>query len=626
MSGNEIREEYLAFMREHKHAIIPSASLVPDNDPTTLFTGSGMQPLVPYLMGDPHPKGTRLADSQKCFRAEDIEEVGDNRHTTFFEMLGNWSLGDYFKEEQLDWFYTFLIETVELDPERIYVTVFAGDDAAGIGRDEESVTIWQQLFTRQGVSSEVAHMGSEESGGARGMQNGERIFYYDASKNWWSRAGGPENMPNGEIGGPDSEVFYDFGTEHDSRFGEHCHPNCDCGRFMEIGNSVFMEYIKRDGVFERLPKQNVDFGGGLERIAAASLHSTEGVDDVFQTSLLKPLVTKIESLSGKQYADELLAFRVIADHIRGAVFMIADGVYPSNTEQGYFVRRLLRRSVRYADTLNIPAGELAALVDTVVSTYKDHYSELESKTGEIRNTIADEEERFRKTLQKGMQEFEKRATAGEITGSDAFELFTTYGFPVELTEEIATEQNITVDTAGFERHMREHRERSRKGAEQKFKGGLADHSEKVLQYHTATHLMLAGLRKVLGEEVHQAGSNITAERTRFDFTYPEKVTREQLDEVEQFVNAAIAAKAPVTIEQVPKEEAQADQSIEGSFWERYPDTVNVYTIKGSDGTIYSRELCGGPHVENTGTIEGVFKITKEESVAAGIRRVKATLE
>ena len=364
MSGNEIRQKYLAYMEKHGHAIIPSSALVPENDPTTLFTGSGMQPMVPYLMGETHPKGTRLADSQKCFRAEDIDEVGDNSHTTYFEMLGNWSLGDYFKKEQLKWFYSFLVDEVCLEPEKIYVTAFIGDKEAGIPKDEETASLWQELFRKQGVSDGVADFGSSDDGAAQGMQEGERIFYYDSKENWWSRAGEPAKMPIGEIGGGDSEVFFDFGTEHNPEFGEHCHPACDCGRFMEIGNSVFMEYVKTKDGFEKLPQQNVDFGGGLERIAAAAI----GSPDVFKVDLLANVVAQIEAITGKNYDDYTEAFRVITDHIRGAVFMIGDGVLPSNTEQGYFVRRLLRRAVRYADILGIPDGRFKELAESVIIT------------------------------------------------------------------------------------------------------------------------------------------------------------------------------------------------------------------------------------------------------------------
>jgi len=645
MKGNDVRKKYLDFMAKNGHAVIPSSALVPENDPTTLFTGSGMQPMLPYLLGEIHPKGTRIADSQKCFRAEDIEEVGDNRHTTFFEMLGNWSFGDYFKQEQIPWMFEFLVTEIGIDPNKLYITVFGGDASNNLPKDEEAPILWQELFKQHGIEATVAEMGSEAEGAARGMKNGERIFYYEAKKNWWSRAGVPQKMPIGEPGGPDSEMFYDFGTPHDTKFGEHCHPNCDCGRFMEIGNNVFMQYIKTgENTFEELKNKNIDFGGGLERILAAANNEA----DVFKTDLMWPVVEQIQTLSGKKYDDNLNAFRVITDHIRGAVFMIGDSIHPSNTEQGYFVRRLLRRAVRYADKLAMPAGELKNLATSVISTYSEHYTNLSDKAEEIMTAIAHEEDQFRKTLENGLRQFNKldlqihmktkevdgkkvldkeSAVAKKaISAKNAFDLFTTYGFPIELTEEIAKEKGLIVDKKGFEHLMEEHREISRAGAEQKFKGGLADHSEKVVQYHTATHLMLAGLRKELGHEVHQAGSNITGERLRFDFTHPEKVEREVLDRVEAFVNNAIKTGGQVTIDMMTKDSAHADPTVEGSFWERYPDEVKVYTMTGNDGTVFSRELCGGPHVEHLEDLKGTFKITKEESSSSGVRRIKAVLE
>ena len=648
MGGNEIRRKYLEFMKNNGHAIIPSAALVPDNDPTTLFTSSGMQPLIPYLMGEAHPKGVRLANSQKCFRANDLEEVGDNRHTTFFEMLGNWSLGDYFKKEQLRWFFTYLVDEIGLDPKRIYVTVFAGDEKLGIPADEESVAIWQELFKERGIEARAVYIGTEEDGYEVGMQGG-RIFYYNAVKNWWSRAGVPENMPAGEIGGPDSEVFYDFGTEYATHpiFKDKApHPNGDSGQFLEIGNSVFIEYIKNaDGTFTKLPQSNVDFGGGLERIAAAKNMNP----DVFKVDLLANVVKQIELLSAKNYEDNLMAFRVITDHIRGAVFMIGDGILPSNEQQGYFVRRLLRRAVRFADQLDIKTGEFANLADGVISTYQEHFSNLVDKREEIIDAISKEEEQFRKTLESGLKQFGKISlqihltttekdgkkvidktvaptTKQSISAQNAFDLYTTYGFPIELTEEIAAEKGLVVDRAGFEVLMEKHRQLSRSGAEQKFKGVLADHSEKVVQYHTATHLLLAGLRKELGDHVHQAGSNITGERLRFDFTHPDKVERNVLDKVEAYVNNAIKTGGNVTIEMLPKITAEEDATIEASFWDRYPDEVKVYTIKGNDGTVFSRELCGGPHVKSLEEIHGKFKIVKEESSSAGVRRIKAVIE
>ena len=647
-TGNQIRKAYLNFFEQQKHAIIPSAALVPDNDPTTLFTGSGMQPLIPYLMGESHPKGKRLVNAQKCFRANDIEEVGDNRHTTFFEMLGNWSLGDYFKREQLRWFFTFLVDEVGLDPNRIYVTVFAGDETLGIPRDDESVAIWQELFAERGIDAQAIHIGTEANGYQVGMQGG-RIFYYDAAKNWWSRSGKPENMPVGEIGGPDSEVFYDFGPEFatDPRYKDLApHPNGDSGQFLEIGNSVFIEYVKQaDGSFAKLPQRNVDFGGGLERIAAAR----NGNPDVFLVDLLHNVVNQISELSQKDYNQNQQAFRVITDHLRGAAFLIGDGVLPGNTDQGYFVRRLLRRAVRYADQLGVPAGKFAHLAESVINTYESHYPNLRVQAREITETIAKEEEQFRKTLESGLKQFNKLSlqvhftskivdgkkvvdqslppvTIKAIDAETAFDLYTTYGFPIELTEEIAAERGLIVERKGFDALMEEHRQKSRVGAEQKFKGGLADHSEKVVQYHTATHLMLAGLRQVLGEHVHQAGSNITGERLRYDFTHPDKLTPEQIKAVEDYVNEAIRTGGTVTIEVMPKAQAQADKTIEASFWDRYPDEVKVYTMTGNDGKVYSRELCGGPHVTDLNSLKGTFKITKEESSAAGIRRIKAVLQ
>ncbi len=623
MTGNDIRQKYLDFMSKQGHAIIPSSPLVPENDPTTLFTGSGMQPLIPYLMGEEHPMGTRLVDSQKCFRANDIEEVGDNRHTTFFEMLGNWSLGDYFKREQLRWFFTFLVDEVGLNPEHIYVTVFAGDEALGIPRDEDSVAIWKELFAERGIDAKDVFIGTEENGYEVGMQDG-RIFYYDAGKNWWSRSGKPENMPIGEIGGPDSEVFYDFGASFatDIRYKDLApHPNGDSGQFVEIGNSVFIEYIKQaDGSFSKLPQQNVDFGGGLERIVAAK----NGDPDVFKIDLLHTVIEQIQRLSGKTYEGNEHAFRVITDHIRGATFLIGDDVLPSNTDQGYFVRRLLRRSVRYADILGISAGSFADLADSVIETYKHHYPNLAEKRDDIKAAIAREEEQFRQTLAKGLKEFE-RLTSSEVTGETAFLLFTTYGFPLELTEELAAEKNLKIDTSAYNQLMEFHRAQSRAGAEQKFKGGLADNSDIVIKYHTCTHLMLAGLRNILGHHVHQAGSNITSERLRYDITHPEKITDDQLRAVEDYVNSAIQRGGTVAITMMSKDVAQSDTTIEASFWDRYPDEVKVYTMTTNDGEVVSRELCGGPHVERLEDISGTFKITKEESSAAGIRRIKAML-
>jgi len=620
MQSNEVRQKYLDFFQGKDHVIVPSSSIIPDNDPTTLFTGSGMQPMVPYLLGETHPKGSRIVDSQRCFRAEDIEEVGDNRHTTFFEMLGNWSFGDYFKEEQVPWVFEFLTQEIGIDPNKLYITVFDGEEEFNLDRDEETVALWKQLFSSVGTDAPVVHIGSVEDGHRNGMQGG-RIFYYDSKKNWWSRSGTPKNMPAGEPGGATSEMFYDFGTPHKTSYGEHCHPNCDCGRFVEIGNSVFMTHKKEsDGSFSLLPNKNIDFGGGFERIVAA----TRGDSDIFLIDIFAELIESLENLSGKRYYQNKKAFRIIADHIRGAMFMIADGVRPSNTEQGYFLRRLLRRMIVHADRLGLPEGAIIELPEKVSFHYKEAHPIVDLSLPDIKTIFREEEERFRVTLKKGLKEFEKIAVKN-ISGEDAFKLFSTYGFPLEVTEELAEEKGISVDRATFQEHMQKHQDQSRAGAEQKFKGGLADSSEKTTMLHTATHLMLASLRKHLGEHVHQAGSNITTERTRFDFTHPEKVQRDILDSVEAYVNDAISKKCDVIIEQIPKEEAQ-QQGVEGSFWERYPDVVNVYSVKCDDGTVYSQELCGGPHVKNTGDIVGTFKIKKEEASSAGVRRVKAVLE
>ncbi len=603
MKTAEVREKYLKFMESKGHTIVPSSPLVPENDPTTLFTGSGMQPMIQYLLGAKHPQGTRITDSQKCFRADDIEDVGDNRHTTHFEMLGNWSFGDYFKEEQIRWMWEFLTKEIMLDPSRLYITCFGGDDQAGIPKDEEAPRVWQELFNGVGLDADIADIGSESDGGVRGIREGERIFYYDGKKNWWSRAGVPANMPAGEPGGPDSEMFYEFpDVEHDPVFGEYCHPNCDCGRFIEIGNNVFMQYKKlEDGSFVELENKNIDYGGGLERLTAAVHNSA----DVFTIDVFQNIIKPLEEKSGKSYEDDehKESFRIIADHIRAAETMIAENILPSNTEQGYFVRRLIRRSIIHADKLGVPAGELSD--NTVVLA---------------------EEEQFRKTLERGLKEFNKMKTKGikEVSGHDAYVLFTTYGFPIELTQELAYEEGLSVDVKAFKVEMDKHKEQSRVGAEQKFKGGLADHSEKTTAFHTATHLMLAGLRKELGEHVTQKGSNITAERARFDFTHDSKVERDVLDKVEDFVNGAIQAGAKVEIEEMPKEEAR-ESGATGAFWEKYPDIVTVYKIVDSEGNVYSRELCGGPHVENTKDISkfGKFEIKKESSSSAGVRRIKA---
>ncbi len=599
MTPNEVRAKYLNYFKSKGHVIIPSAPLVPENDPTTLFTGSGMQPLVPYLLGKNHPEGARLTNSQKCFRAMDIEEVGDNRHTTFFEMLGNWSLGDYFKKEQLQFAYEFFVNEVGIPKERLWVTCFEGDEALNLPKDTESFEIWKSL----------------------GMPE-DHIRYYPAKKNWWSRAGEPANMPAGEPGGPDSEVFYEFEhIKHDPKFGEVCHPNCDCGRFLEIGNSVFMQYIKnQDGSFGLLPKQNVDFGGGLERVVAVSNNQ----DDIFLANH-RPILEALERLGGAKYASNVHAFRVVADHVKAAVFLIGDGVYPSNTDKGYFVRRLIRRAVRYADLIGVTESALAQITHAVAGMYGGAYPELTEKAQEIEKTIGQEEERFRKTLARGIKELERFAGAGAISSQDAFQLFTTYGFPLELiVEEAGTRGIKQIDIQGFKELLKQHQDLSRAGSEQKFKGGLADTSEKTTRLHTAHHLLLKALQQVLGSHVHQRGSNITQERLRIDFSHPEKVTKEQLAEVEKIVNQKIQEHIPVIQTEMSLAEAEKLHA-EHEFGAKYPERVSVYSI-GPLESAFSIEFCGGPHVSNTSELGGIFKIQKEEAVAQGVRRIKAVLQ
>jgi alanyl-tRNA synthetase len=626
MKTSEVRNKFLHFYKKREHSIIPSASLVPENDQTTLFTGSGMQPMVPYLLGREHPLGARIVDSQRCFRAEDIDEIGDNRHTTFFEMLGNWSLGDYFKKEQLSWVFEFLTSSTEglnLDPSRLYVTVFAGDEENELPRDEESAIIWQDLFKAKDIEAKTALMGSEEQGEARGMKAGERIFYYNAKKNWWSRAGVPGRMPEGEPGGPDSEIFYEFTEiEHNPDFGTHCHPNCDCGRFLEIGNSVFMQYIKSDKGFERLPKENVDFGGGLERLTAVS----DDLSDVFLIDVFKEIVKTIESKTDKRYADDSFkkSFRIVADHMRGAVFMISDGITPSNTDQGYFVRRLIRRAVRHADILSVEKGSLKFLAETVAREYADSSPHLLDRLEMIQNTLEQEEAKFRLTLERGLKEFEKISEKNKkVSGEDAFILFSSYGFPVELTEELALERGLSVDRDGFFEAFKEHQKKSRLGAEKKFKGGLGDTSDISIRYHTATHLLNAGLRAVLGQHVEQKGSNITPDRMRFDFSHGEKLSDNEKKEVEEFVNNAIKQGFHVRHNEMSLDEARSLGAI-GVFGDKYAERVTVYTIGDQENTV-SIEICGGPHVDNVSKL-GTFRILKEEASSSGVRRIKAILE
>ena len=612
MTVSEIRKKYLDFFHERGHVIVPSSRIVPENDPTTLFTGSGMQPMLPYFLGQPHPQGTRVADSQKAFRAGDIEEIGDNRHTTLFEMLGNWSFGDYFKDEQISWMFQFLTQELKLDVTKLYVTCYKGNGALNIPRDTQSAELWQSMFAEYGIEAKIAEDPEHD-----GMREGERIFYYGDKKNWWSRVGVPDNMPEGEPGGPDTEMFYDFGTAHDPTFGAHCHVNCDCGRFVEIGNNVFMQYVKRGGKFEKLPEPNVDFGGGLERLAAAVL----GKGDVFLIDTIQPLIIELAAVSGKHYDDPLYqkSFRIVADHTRAATFILGDGITPSNTDQGYVLRRLIRRAIRHVDKLGVGEGTLEKLSERVIEAYDKQYPELNTMRLDIHDALREEEQRFRKTLEQGLKEFKK--------GTDPFILFTTYGFPIELTAELAKEEGRTADLDKFKKDMEGHQDLSRAGAAQKFAGGLADHSEQTIKYHTTHHLLLKALQMVLGHEVHQRGSNITSERLRIDFSSPGKMTREQIAEVEEIVNKKIAEGIDVVRTDMPREEAEK-LGAEHEFGVKYPDTVSVYSV-GPLANAFSIEFCGGPHVTNTADIGAggkKFKILKEEAIAAGIRRIKAVVE
>ena len=623
MNVSEVRKRYLDFYAKRGHSVIPSAPIVPENDPTTLFTSSGMQPLVPYLLGQEHPKGSRLVDSQLSFRAGDIEEVGDNRHTTFFEMLGNWSLGDYFKKEQLPWVFEFLTSVEEglgLDPQKLYVTVFDGDADTGMDLDTEAVEIWQKLYADKGIEAKLVRIGTEEAGYEKGMQNG-RIFSYGSKKNWWSRSGVPANMPAGEPGGPDSEIFYDFGLPHDPKWGKECHVNCDCGRFMEIGNSVFMQYVKQpDGSFKDLPKQNVDFGGGLERLVAA----TKNNPDVFLIDVFDKPRAVIEKYSGKSYAEEssTRSYRIILDHLRAACFFIAHGITPGNSEQSYILRRLIRRAVREVDRLGVTEAIMSAVAESYAAAYSEQYPFVKDAAQTIADELNQEEARFRKTLEQGMRELEKMRTT-----IDAFMLFTTYGFPVELTEEIAKEKGIQLDHEALGKQMEEHQTKSRAGAAQKFAGGLADHQEQTIRYHTAHHMLLKALQMVLGKDVHQRGSNITSERLRIDFAYGQKMTSEQIAEVEKIVNEKIVEAIPVVRTTLPKEEAEK-LGAEHEFGATYPDMVSVYSVGPLDSA-FSIEFCGGPHVQNTSELGAdgkKFKILKEEASSAGVRRIKAVLQ
>ena len=624
MNAQDIRNKYLEFCQKNGHAVIARAPLILHNDPTTLFTGSGMQPLLPYLLGQDHPQGTKLADSQTCLRAQDIEDVGDNRHTTFFEMLGNWSMGEYFKRQQIEWFFEFLTEEVGLDPQKIYVSCFIGDAQNNIPRDDEAAQIWQEVFAKKGIDAKIVELDSAENGDKLGMQGG-RIFFYNDKENWWSRGGGIDSTPIGDPCGPDSEVFYDFGEQHhDASFGQ-AHPASDSGRFMEIGNQVFMQYRRLDdGSFEPLARKNVDFGGGLERIAAAAIDSP----DVFKISLLQPIIKKLESLSGKEYDTHTASMRVIADHLRAAVFLAVDGCVPSNKEQGYVMRRLLRRAIRYSFDLGIEQNFLQEVVPVIADLYEADFPEVKENRESIIAVLVKEEKAFRQTLRKGLRQMQHYIDDG-LTGEELFMLYDTFGFPVELSTEEAYKQGIKLSDnwrAEFDARMAEQRQRSKTARKGQFSGGLEGHDPIHLKYHTATHLLGAALRKVLkAPDLQQHGSNITAERLRFDFNH-DKLTPEEKQAVEDQVNAWIDADLPVSFTVYPTDEALNMGAI-GAFGERYGDKVKVYSI-GEGDNIVSFEVCGGPHVEHTGVLaEGGkrFKITKEESSSAGIRRIKAVL-
>ncbi len=583
-----MRETYIDFFKARGHAQISSAPLVPENDPTVLFTTAGMHPLVPYLLGEKHPAGKRLTDFQKCVRTGDIDEVGDASHLTFFEMLGNWSLGDYFKTESVEWSFDLLTKVLGIDQNNLAVTCFEGEGA--IPRDEETAGLWRKL----------------------GMRD-DQIFFYGREDNWWG--------PAGQTGpcGPDTEIFFDDGRPN---CGPSCGPSCHCGKYTEIWNNVFMEYNKQaDGSFIPLAQKNVDTGMGLERI----LRVLNGVATVYDTPLFSGIIGKVEEISGKKYGEseeDIKSFRVVADHLRAATFMLGDGVTPSKMGQGYILRRLIRRASRYLSKLGVDEVCMKIIAEVVISEYSTAYPELKRNEEFIFNNLTGEEEKFRKTLTKGLRRFnEMIAESGDVEvldGAAVFRLYDTFGFPVELTQELAEEQGKKVDIADFENRFKAHQDNSRAGADQQFKGGLADHAVETTKLHTATHLLNAALRLFVSPDIQQKGSNITADRLRFDFNLDRKVTPEELKQIEDWVNEAIAAAIPVVCEEMSYKEAM-DRGAIGVFTDKYGEMVKVYTI----GDI-SCELCGGPHVQNTSELEG-FKIKKEESSAAGVRRIKAVV-
>lgn len=612
LTSHEIRQRFLSFFQNRDHAILPSAPLVPENDPSVLFNTAGMQPLVPYLLGEKHPLGTRLANLQKCVRTVDIDDIGDSRHLTFFEMMGNWSLGDYFKKEAIEWSYD-LLTNVEygfgLDPERLYVTVFEGDDNAP--KDEESAGIWKDVFAKAGVHK------NDKPGT-------QRIFFLPAKNNWWSPG---ENGPCG----PDSEMFYDTtGTLTQGLTHEEYVNADDKGEVVEIWNDVFMEYEKKDGkVVGKLKSKNVDTGSGFERICMM----VQGVTSVYETDNFTPILTKIDELrtnrDGVTAEEVQKSTRIVADHVRTAVMMLADGVLPSNTDQGYILRRLLRRALRHADILSLPENSLFALADVVTDLYKDAYEEVSKQKETIKVSISGEEKKFRKALTGGLKEFNKIAeqtriaNATELNTEKIFKLFESFGFPIELVEELAKEQGFTVNRSAFDDMFKEHQEKSRSGSEKKFKGGLAGDGVIETRYHTATHLLHQALREVLGDHVSQKGSNITAERLRFDFTHPTKMTDIEKQKVQNIVNRKIQEALPVQMVVLPKEAAEQTGALH-FFGDKYGDQVQVYYIGPTIEEAYSKEFCGGPHVKNTSEL-GTFTLQKEEAVSQGVRRIKAVL-
>lgn len=626
MNAQEIRKAYLEFCQKNGHEIINRASLILKDDPTTLFTGSGMQPLLPYLLGEKHPKGVRLADSQTCLRAQDIDDVGDNRHTTFFEMLGNWSLGDYFKEQQIRQFFNFLTDVVGLDASKIYVSCFIGSEKYGIPRDDESAEIWQKVFAEKGINAKIVELDTAENGDKLGLQGG-RIFFYNDKENWWSRGGGLDSTPIGDPCGPDSEVFYDFGEEnHDASFGE-AHPASDSGRFMEIGNQVFMQYRRlEDGSFEPLENKNVDFGGGLERIAAAKIDNP----DVFQISLMKPIIEKLEEISGKKYNKNTASMRVIADHLRSATFLAVDGCAPSNKEQGYVMRKFIRRAMAKAFDLGVEDNFVEQIIPVIVDIYAPDYKEVASKSDEIIAVMVKEEKAFRRTLRKGLRELEKFSKDG-LTGVELFQLYDTFGFPLELSTEEAIRRNIPLSEnwqEEFNAKMKEQRERSQTASKGKFKGGLEGQTLEHRKLHTATHLMNAALHNMFEDQIAQKGSNINTERLRFDFTFDRKLTEEEKKHIEDVVNEQISKGLEVSWAEYPTDYALNDLKAIGVFGDKYGETVKVYTMKAENEAPFSVEICGGPHVDNTRELaEGgkKFKIVKEQSSSAGVRRIKAIL-